>query len=304
MATITRRASATMLLSAGAATALHRPAVPAPIPLPLMHNLGKVCQKSHDSPPVCVKDVDVFQVDGRQAAHFLAKLATDADGAPRAYHPCDKVDGDNAGKAFDVLTSVKQSDLHGIQGQGEAIGPAPGYYVSGTTLFDPEVKDENNIKKENNAARWVDASIVPYFVLPKSFPVPPGTRLADGCVGLVVDTRSGRSSGAIMADHGNNVGEGSIALVRRLKLPVFIQNRFPKVSGYDEPEHFDHFFYLVFPDVVIAPRWSIKTIQQIAEALFVAWGGDDLLKRMFPAMPARIGPDFPPLPDFPPPGQC
>lgn len=299
MIAVTRRAAASMFFSGGAALALTRQAATAPNPLPPVHTLGQVCQKRAGDPPSCTAMVDVRQVEGRQAVHFVAKLATDADGAPRAYHPCDKHGGDNVGKAFDILGNLNPNDLHGIQGQGGAIGPAPGYHISGTSVFDPTVESKKN------TAHWVDASTVPYFVLPSNgFPVPQGTRLSDGCIGFVVDTVNGGSSGAMMADHGRLVGEGSLALVRRLGLAVFSQNRFPKIFGYDEPEHFNRFFYLIFPDVVVAPPWSIKTIQQTADALFMAWGGDDLLRRLFPAMPARKAPDETPLPHFPDPGAC
>ena len=92
--------------------------------------------------------------------------------------------------------------------------------------------------------------------------------------------------------------------MRRLGLPVFNNNMFPKVIGHDDPPDYNGFFYLVFPDVVVAPPWSVKTIQQTAEALFVAWGGDTLLKQIFPAMPARKKPDETPLPALPDPQAC
>src|SRR5437879_3969026 len=93
--------------------------------------LGSACLRwKHGA---CVKTTDVLQVVGKEESHFLAKMSTDVDGSPRAYHPLDKDDPDNAGKAFDWLTSVKPSDLLGIQGQ-DAIGPAPGFYVCATSL--------------------------------------------------------------------------------------------------------------------------------------------------------------------------
>src|SRR5437660_11468534 len=77
------------------------------------NDLGEVCLRwKHGA---CVKKTAVRQVAGKQAAHFLAKMATDVDGSPRAYHPLDEQDPDNDGCAFDWLTSVKPSDLLGIQ---------------------------------------------------------------------------------------------------------------------------------------------------------------------------------------------
>jgi hypothetical protein len=63
-------------------------------------------------------------------------------------------------------------------------------------------------------------------------PLPKGTRLKNGCLAYVVDTQTGGTSGAIFGDVGHAVGEGSIALARRLGLNPFRKGRmFPKLSG-------------------------------------------------------------------------
>lgn len=260
-------------------------------------DLGSVCSRwKHKQ---CVKTTVVRQVTGKRAAHFLAKMATDVDGSPRAYHPNDKQNPDNGAHAFDWLTSVKQSDLLGIQGQ-DAIGPAPGYYVCATSLKDESV---TNVK---DARRYVDAGVVPYVVLPEaSFPVPHGTSLQRGCLAFVVDRTNGRSSGAIFADVGHAVGEASLALSMRLgHRPFYQPPRYPKVIGFDEEEYDERFFYLVFPTEVIAPPWPENAIQTRAKALFETWGGEAQLRALYPHTHALLSYDpvpLPPSPDHPTP---
>jgi hypothetical protein len=258
-------------------------------------DLGEVCVKWSHSSGQCATTTMVHEVQGTKAAHFLGKLSVDVDGAPRAYHPKDKKEPDNDAKAFDWLTSVKLSDLHGIQGE-DAIGPAKGFYVSATSL-----KNEA-ITNEKDASRYVDASIIPYIVLPETaFPVPSGKTLKRGCLAFVVDKKTGRSSGAIFADVGRAVGEGSLALAMRLGHRPFYSKIYPKVAGFDEQEYFERFFYLVFPEEVIAPPWPETTIQQRATALFNAWGGEARLKALYPDTKKLLKPDMVKLP--PPPNK-
>jgi hypothetical protein len=245
--------------------------------------LGDVCLRWKSGG--CVKTTTVWQESGTKAAHFLAKMSTDVDGSPRAYHPKDKHEPDNAGRAFDWMCNVKMSDLHGIQGD-DAVGPAPGYYVSATSL-----KDES-VTNEKDARRYVDASVVPFIVLPlASFPVPSGTPLHLGCLAFVVDRVNGRSSGAIFADVGNAVGEVSLALSMRLAHRPFYSKIYPKVIGFDEEEFDERFFYLVFPDQAIAPPWSETAIQTQANSLFQAWGGEARLKTLYPSTHTLLPPD-------------
>ena len=260
-------------------------------------DLGPVCSRWDRVNKKCGKTTTVWQVPGTQASHFLAKMSTDVDGSPRAYHPSDKKNPDNAGKAFDWLTSVKMSDLLGIQGQ-DAVGPAPGYYVCATSL-----KDES-VTNKKDASRYVDACVVPYIVLPSgSFRVPLGKTLELGCLAFVVDRVNGRSSGAIFADVGHTVGEASLALSMRLGHRPFYSTKYPKVVGFDEEEYDDRFFYLVFPGNVVAPPWPEATIQAQAKALFEAWGGEAELRALYPGTHVLLPPDpvaLPPPNDAPP----
>ena len=267
-----------------------------------VNNLGLVCLRWNHKTSSCDKTTSVWQVVGKQGAHFLAKMSVDVDGSPRAYHPRDKQSTikprDNQAKAFDWTENIKVSDLFGIQGT-DAVGPAPGFYVSATSLKNLAVTNTKD------ASRYVDAGIVPYIVLPlSSFPVPPGMGLPLGCIAFVVDRTTGRSSGAIFADVGNSVGEVSIALAMRLGLRPFYSDCYPKVSGYDEEKFDERFFYLVFPEYLVDPPWAEAAIQTHARSLFDAWGGEAQLKTLYPGTHALLPSDpvsLPPSPDQPAP---
>lgn len=206
----------------------------------------------------------VRHLPGTRASFFMAKLAVDADGAPRAYHPDDE-------GSFDYLANLSKKHRNGIQGQ-DAVGPAPGFYVSATSLRKPG-------GAPLDAATYVDASTIPYIVLPRAaYPTLDGNAPPLGCVALVVDTKSWASTGAIFADVGRAVGEGSIALATRLGLHPFSRRNPPKVVGFDDKR----FFYLVFHDVTVPHPWGPDDIQAAAEAAFAAWGGLASLARLFP----------------------
>jgi hypothetical protein len=184
------------------------------------------------------------------------------------------------------MANVSKSDLHGVQGQ-DGVGPAPCFYVSGTTL------ENTAFNNRKDTRRYVDASAIPYIVLPKStFPVPAGSALRDGCVAFVVDTKTGGSSGAIFADVGRAVGEESIILAWWLGLDPFYASMRPKVKGFSGKR----FLYLVFPDVVVAPPWPVGIIQQQAETLFKGWGGEAQLRALFSSLPALLPAVPAPLP--------
>jgi outer membrane protein assembly factor BamB len=99
---------------------------------------------------------------------YESGLAVDADGAFRAYHPNNRLgldSIDHAGRpgnwwALETDTG-KPSGQPVLQGKDD---PAPGYYVSMTSLFD------SNIPNEHNPRRFIDAASIPYVVLsPKGF---------------------------------------------------------------------------------------------------------------------------------------
>jgi hypothetical protein len=218
----------------------------------------------------CAQTTPVWQLPGKSAYFFVAKMAIDVDGAPRAYHPLDKNPPDNHTKALDWLANLDPSDRHGIQGR-DGIGPEPGFVVSGTTL-------ENPAFPLNDTRHWVDAETIPYIVLVSNFPRSPRVpRIQRGDSAMVIDLRSSASTSAIFADVGSAVGEASLKTAVNLGLDPTTSRFPPKVRGFDQD-----FLYIVFPDSKINPPWNTDEIERVARKRFESWGGMEQVMSCFP----------------------
>ena len=144
---------------------------------------------------------------------FTSGLAVDGDGSPHAYHP-DSASGldrlANAGHPGNWWGVVTDDGSAGgtpiVQG---AHDPAPGFFVSATSLVDRS-------RPLHDPRRYVDSETIPYLSLPRAL-MPLGRSFAHlGDVALVAYNSA--SSPAILADVGppGRIGEGSIALARAL----------------------------------------------------------------------------------------
>lgn len=140
---------------------------------------------------------------------YVAKMATDYDGAPKAYGPPEKNSLDSLanagrpGKWWGVLTDSAGEPV--IQGPDQ---PAPGYYISVTAL-----RKSGPYKGQY---KYIDASVIPYVAIPKAL-LDLGVRL-----GNLVKVSSGASDVfAVVADIGpaGKIGEGSAALKAALPTP-------------------------------------------------------------------------------------
>jgi hypothetical protein len=204
---------------------------------------------------------------------FRAGMAIDADGSPHAYHPDDDPGLDdlaNAGHPGDwwaLVTDTGDSDGDPVV-QG-AKDPAPGFYISTTTL-------EDRKKDRKDPKRYVNAETIPFFVLPgnKRF----GAKLGD--FGFVVNSTNGKSCGCVFADTGpvDEVGEGSIALAKALGL-----NANPKNGGAD-----DGLAYIIFPDSGAGWPLSADEIGKKATKLFENWGGMAKIKQGLPRLNWKV----------------
>ena len=191
-----------------------------------------------------------------EAFTFVAGMAIDADGCPRAYHPDAKSGLDhlaNGGKPGDwwgvVTANGKPSGEPVVQGDDD---PAPGFYVSQTALFDPDYE-------LTDPRRYVDACEIPYIVLPLD-----DTRGAGlGDFAMVINHANGRRCGAIFADlgPGHKLGEGSIALAECLGVKSS-----PKHGGTD-----GGIMYIVFPGSGNGRPQPGHVIQQRAGELYEIW---------------------------------
>src|SRR5262249_59303205 len=90
-------------------------------------------------------------------------------------------------------------------------------------------------KNATDPGRYVDSEKIPFIVLPGSIARMAGARVGD--FAMVRNLRNGRSSAAIFADMGPDLGEGSIALARVLGI-----NPHPRRGGT-----YRGVLYLVFP---------------------------------------------------------
>jgi hypothetical protein len=132
--------------------------------------------------------------------------------------------------------------------------PFPGYYISCTSLSDKS-------KKFNDPTRYVDASKIPYVVLPKDVADRGGARLGD--FAIVMNLRNGKSSFAIFADIGT-LGEGSIALANALGI------RSDARSGGES----DGILYLLFPrSGNLQPRTIMEIQGKGEDLLLYHWAG-------------------------------
>jgi hypothetical protein len=197
---------------------------------------------------------------GVEAFVYEAGLAVDADGAFRAYHPDNRLGLDTIkhagrpGNWWALATDTGKTSGHPVvQRKGD---PAPGYYVSMTSLFDASNPNERD------PHRFIDAASIPYIVFP-----PVGFKYAKlGDFATVVNLRNGKVAGAIVADESApelTMGEGSIALAVALGI-----DSNPRVGG---TEH--GVAYVVYPGSGNGKPRGLDDILSASHRRFETWGG-------------------------------
>lgn len=194
--------------------------------------------------------------DDGSAVVWRSGLAVDADGSPRAYHP-------ERGRGLDWLANAgKPGNWWGlacgpdgspvVQGESD---PAPGHYVSTTSLVNPRYL-------RGDPRRYVDSEAVQYLTMTRAMPC----RLGD----LGVAMLGGKLAFAVVADVGPRPGEGSIATCRALGAPSD-----PKRGGVSSPV----VSFCVMRGTALAAPWPRESYLADAEAAFAAWGGAERLAR-------------------------
>jgi hypothetical protein len=161
--------------------------------------------------------VALERVRGEAPFFFTSGLHVDADGSPNAYHPPTPSHRSGSPPGLDLLANAGSpgnwfgivTDRHGAPVVQGASDPAPGFYVSQTALVYRERP------RRTNPRRYVDATAIPYIVLPPRVRRSTCARLGD--FAFVWNRRNGRTAHAIFADIGpaDEIGEGSIALAAR-----------------------------------------------------------------------------------------
>jgi hypothetical protein len=221
--------------------------------------------------------IPVQRGSGETAFFFDTGIRVDADGAPTAYHPVTPSSPTGAPPALDNLANAgSPGNWFGIVVQSDgspviqkASDPAPGFYVSPTSLAYPGYAD-------SDPRHYVDATQIPYFVLPPSVSrsTAGGAHLGD--LAAVYNLRNGKVAYAIFADTGPEgyLGEGSIALNQVLGIRA---SGFPVTGGQD-----GEVVYVVFPGSGNGQARSAADITAIASPLFTSWGGIERIQLMFP----------------------
>ena len=204
-----------------------------------------------------VRQAPIFQLPQSQAFFFVAGMAIDADGAPNAYNADgtgldDLINAGHAGHWDGIVADESGNPV--VQGAND---PFPGFYISCTALFD-------RTKNPRDPSRFVDASKIPYIVLPGELSKQTGARLGDFAV--VTNLRSGRSSYAIFADIGT-FGEGSVALAGNLGIWPDARNGGTR-GGV---------LYLVFPGSGNRQPRPVEEINSETEKQLQGWGGMEQL---------------------------
>lgn len=160
-----------------------------------------------------VGGVNIFGYNSNSLLAFETGLNIDADGSPHAYSPTPGMGLDflaNAGTPGNwwaiVTENGKPTGKPVVQGPDD---PAPGFYVSTTTL-------EDGTKATSDPGRYVDSETIPYIVLPHSHPELSQFKFGD--IGYAYYRPLKTHTFFIFADAGpsNKIGEGSIKLAQSL----------------------------------------------------------------------------------------
>lgn len=160
-----------------------------------------------------VAGIPVYLDEELRQVFFQAGLAIDADGSPWTYAPphsglvtLDDLRNGQDAKGRPVGYATDETGKPYIQ--ASALGhPAPGYYVSTTSLQFPSFG-------KGDPRRYVDSELFPFIVLPGGHFSKWGIKLGAACT--VENRESGRVEDCIFADigPGNHLGEASIRLAR------------------------------------------------------------------------------------------
>jgi hypothetical protein len=205
--------------------------------------------------------LDVKKLGGSPpSVFFRTGMSTDVDGSPHAFHASNPSLGlDDPENAHGLIT---RNGKRVVQGQSD---PAPGFWVSPTSLVDKTIADTANPR------RYVDGETIPFIALPPSLV---GAGMVLGDFAAVINPTDGSVHYAIFADIGpsTKIGEGSLALANEMGGGPY--------SGRNAPE--GDFEYIGFPGSGNGKPRTVEEIKTEGLRLFTAWGGDRMADGCFP----------------------
>lgn len=191
--------------------------------------------------------------------YFISGMNIDADGSPHAYHPVsdsglDKLSSGGYNTNWSGILALKGVPI--IQGEND---PAPGFYVSPTSLQDVS-------KQITDPLRYVNSETIPYFVLPNEKTIL--GKIKTGDVAYVCNLRNRKTAYAIFADVGpkDKIGEGSIALAKKLGI-----DSSPRTGGIA-----DSVLYYVFPGSGNGRPRTVAEIDSVGKLRYGEFMGRDL----------------------------
>jgi hypothetical protein len=175
---------------------------------------------------------------------FIGELCVDADGSPRAYGPngqgLDYLDNaGHSGNWWGIVTDAERYPI--LQGEKD---PAPGYYVSTTSL-------QYSQYATTDPRRYINSEDVPFIVVPGQV-ARMCTGIVLGCRAEILNQSTGVRISCVVADLGpaTHLGEASIAAAKQLGI-----NPDPKTGGSSVQD----FRYTFWPGKA-APGFTLQHI--------------------------------------------
>jgi hypothetical protein len=177
-----------------------------------------------------INDSDIIEQDDGSVT-FTAGATLDGDGAngqfgqppcyaPASFHgPTLDVLGNagHPGNWFGVVTDT--GNEKGTPIVQKATDPCPGAYISATSLHLPD-KDGKPLPS-SSPFKYVDSATVPFIVVPPM--ILRGVKpIVLGCRAIVTNSKTGKSTEAVVADVGphNHLGEISVACAKAIGIPT------------------------------------------------------------------------------------
>jgi hypothetical protein len=175
---------------------------------------------------------------------YLTELCIDADGSPRAYGPHGQgldylENAGHPGNWWGIVTD--QEGYPVLQGQDD---PAPGYYISTTSL-------QHSDRALADPRRYINSEEVPFIVVPGPI-ARMCTGIVLGCRAEILNQFTGAKVSCVVADLGpaSHLGEASIAAARDLGI-----NFDPKTGGSSSKD----FRYTFWPGKA-APGFNLQRL--------------------------------------------